>query len=384
MGFLYRISRSPYWLYSVGTGKKRQRGSTGIRHNNAKEQPKTGAAFEILQKIEESFARNKFAHFGVQQQPTSIRLANYKDDFIKWFSAHYKDSKFSTREAESAMQILLDWVTAADFEYLHELTYPVLDKFITERLDTGISANTLRRNCTTYISAWNRAKDLGYVVFDENPWRKLKPKPADAKRHSRAFTTAEQKILAAEIPKLSKSMHYIATVAQETGARLTSIVLLERGHVNLKEKLIVFPARITKTKGNTSLVTPALEKLLKGIEAENNNPYWLPKDEVQEHLARAMFKGNFSSWFRSLKKRHPEHFQGASFHCFRDSFITRGAEAGIDQRIMMQLAGHNNRAVHMKYTQMDVKKALPKLTNGTKPKPRKKTKKRAKRIRHKS
>jgi site-specific recombinase XerD len=365
MGFLFKDKKSPYWYYSVGTPPRRMVGSTGIRHNNAKEQPRSGIAFEILQKKEEQHARQKFAHLGVRQERAPVRLAVYLDDFMRWHHAHHQSAKFAAKQIAGTLSILGQWASKHRLEYLHQLDFAALDQFVTDRLNAGISANSVRRNCTDFAKAWDRAIELGHLT--DNPWRKLKPKPVDPKRQSRRFTAGEQKILGHEIPQLPASMRHLATVALATGARLTSLVLLERGFVDFKERLLHFPAHINKTHAYTALLTPALAQHFRDLAADGDNPHWLPADEVRDHLARAIFKDRFSSWFRHLRHYYPGHFKGASFHCFRDTFISLGADAGIDQRIMMRMVGHNSRQVHLKYTQMDLQKAIPQLTAALQP-----------------
>ncbi len=360
MGFLYKDPRSPYWHYSVGTGPDRRRGSTGIRHNNAREVPRSGLAFEILLKHEEIRARHKFGHLGIQQASAPVRLAEFKDSFLSWYNARHQDSKAARDRAADSLQMLVTWAEASDVPFLHQFDFAVSEKFITHRLNGGVSANTIRRDCSYYIQAWARAIEMGHA--QENHWPKVKPREVEPGRQSRRFTAAEKTILASEIKKLPLPQRYVAMVARYTGARLSSIVLLEKAHVDFDEKLITFPDSITKTKGYTSVLIPQLEAFLQTLNSpKSQEKCWLPAHLIQEHLNRGLFKDRFRAWFDKLRRVYPGQFAGASFHCFRDTFISDGAELGIDERVMRKLAGHSSQRVHQKYTQMDLKRALPAL-----------------------
>jgi integrase len=158
------------------------------------------------------------------------------------------------------------------------------------------------------------------------------------KEPERKFTPISDVVHETLFNDASPRLQWYLVFARYTGARLSSLAKLERRDVNLERNTVTF----RRTKNGEDYTIPLHPKLRPWCERQSGQT---PTAKVLPQYADPHA---VSQLFRRLKKRHG--VEGFRFHDFRHNVGTKLAEAGLDVKGRMQLLGHKDSRMAMRYT----------------------------------
>ena len=332
---------------------------TGIRHNNAKNPPREGAAWDILRAKEDELARRKF---GLARSIVDIPVAAYFETHLQWLKDTSGDIAPGTlKRYRSTVIVFNRWAKEQRLENFSQFDYTACARFVQFRSQDR-SSKTVDMDCAFLAQVWTEAKHRNHVAFENNPWARLKPKSVKSETR-RPLNAAELAHLFAQLPGLQPWESYLLFTALYTGARLTSIVLLPRDQVNGTIGVISFPDEIVKEAPYTVPLHPTLADYLRTY-AGGDKTHFVPLAMRRWHLrnerAQSRMLEIFAHWRRKTKL-----FQGVTFHCLRHTFATRLRECGVSPGDTQLLVGHATAAMTDEYTHVEaiaLKPAIAKLT----------------------
>ncbi len=367
MALLRKRPGSPYWhldWHEFPGDKGRRVVSTKIRHNNAKNPPKDGLAWDILRKKEDELARRAF---GFVQPVKDIAIAPFLDEYLRWVAATRKDiSRGTLIRNTSVFAAFSRWAEGERITRFADVTYATASQYLLHR-SASKASKTLQIDCSTLALVWDEAKQRNHVAFTENPWRQVRPKKFTTVKR-RALNGAEIAYLLAKLPTLKAWEHYVFYLALYTGARLTSIVLLPRSCVDFKQKLVSFPEEIVKEAPYTVPLHPKILAFLQsyiGGDATHFVPASEREKHTRYHYAQKALQDRLVDWRKDNtdKGKNPATearlFKDISFHCLRHTFITALRESGASQSEAQLLAGHATASITEAYTHVAAQRLAP-------------------------
>lgn len=334
MAEIYRRDKSPFWWISYTSPTARVRVSTGIRHEGRRSPAKDSPVWGLRSAVEEKQARAKF---GLPVATESKMVGEFMRDHLLTLSRNVRPS--SLKRYGFFVLALCNWLKEMPVE---GVTYSVTHRYVEHRVKCGIKPVTLRAEVLFLKNAWEQARKLGLCEFKENPWTfTFKCDEHDVQ----PFTDAELAAIIAQ-PK-PDWMRVAIDIALYTGARVSSIKGLRWEDVN--HATIYFKASKT-----TQFTVPLHSKLLATLEPlRQASGTVMPKDVL------AMSGSYFAQMFKVVC-RHAGVPRG-HFHLFRHTFISRLAQAGVEQRVTQLLANHASADVHRHYTHANAGALLPQL-----------------------
>jgi len=338
MANLFQRSRSPFWWISYTTATGRVRVSTGIRHEN-RTKP-TPSVLELRRTIEERQARSKFGVAAmIEAKPVT--------DYLTGHLANLQGLRESTRGRYSyTVKAFTSWLAGEKLALMADVNYPVAARYVAHRRTSGIGPGTLRNDVQFLRAAWDEAKKLHFCDFEENPWTFTFKQDQEEKQ---PFTDTElAALLAAPMPDW---MRLAVDIARYTGARSSSIKGLR--WEDITDTVIHF--RISKTTAFTMPLHPRLAFALQ--------PHRKPSGSVMPDELLTKSRTYFSTMFKGVCER--AGVPRAHFHLFRHTFISRLAQAGVEQRVTQLLANHSSADVHRHYTHSQADALAPHLARLT-------------------
>lgn len=333
--------------------------STGIRHNNAKQPPRQGAAWDILMAKEAELSRRKF---GLAQAIHDTETAPFLNKHLQWIKTTSGDiSEGTLIRYQSVISIFTRWALAEGLTSFSQFTYEVVSRFVLHRA-ADKSSKTVAMDCDFLAQVWDEAKSHSHVLFEDNPWRKLRPASVKMKSR-RAFTIEEISYVLQHLGDLKPWEQFVFVMALYTGARLTSVVLLPRNQVHRDVNVISFPDEIVKKKPYTVPIHPLVLQFLDSYEG-GDKTHFVPADVRERHkryaFAQKMVQENIASWRELTTKQEPPGlFHGVSFHCLRHTFVTHLRQSGASKSEAQLLAGHASASINEVYTHVEAQVLAP-------------------------
>jgi integrase len=341
---LYKRKNSPYWWLTYSEGGTTRRQSTNVRHNNAKKPPSQGVAAEILRKVEDRLACQKF---GLPIRAEDIEISKWFEQFSNWYVLNKRPRASTWTVLQKASQAFLKWTAANKIVQLSQVSPGVLTNYFTQR---KIADKTRKNEVAWWRMVWDRAKKENHVHFEANPWEEFLPhKIVSTKR--RAMTPEESQLLLAHARPAWKK--FAVWVGYFTGERYSAILHLKRGDIDLQKRVIVFD----RTKqGQTRYVycpEPLAAFLAKYKPA---GEFWISQEKIETEKD-GEGKG-MAILFKQLRKDHPGKFQGITFHCLRHTYASLLANAGASRTDRMEIMDHSTIAAHSVYVHEEAARAL--------------------------
>jgi integrase len=215
-------------------------------------------------------------------------------------------------------------------EYLDQVTRPVAFGFADSwrpKCRTGKTYNNLIRNMQTVFQ-----KLMYRAGLHENVWRLLESAPTDDSTSGRAFTDEEIARILKQCKRQGDYWREISTVALYTGLRYSDIKTLRWDQVT-GDELTLAPKK-TKRHG-IGVAVPLHPRLVRILER-------LPRDDefVFPSHAHRPRQGEMVFTKKILAKAGIRDDKAKlSFHCWRHTFRTRLAAAGVAKEIVQKLGG---------------------------------------------
>jgi site-specific recombinase XerD len=351
MASLFKRADSPYWWLSWREGGRRQKASTGIRHNGARRGPSSGAAREILTAKEEELARRRFGLRGGNGKSTVDKWLN---EWLAWHAATRAPAETTQIRYGHSVRGFLAWCAREGVGPLGAVDYAAAARWAGHRAGEA-SAKTLACDAAVLAQAWDEARARGLVDFSANPFARVRPSKLGSVS-KRPLTAAEVRFLLDRINDVRPAwLRYCLFMGLYTGARITSVVLLPRAAVDFERRVIAFPQEIVKTRAYAVPLHPALADFLgdyaRGLPSDQI--HWCPANVVTRHLRHRKYAQHaVAAQFRRWASKG-DLFAGVTFHSFRHTLPGRLLDAGVPSDVVRRILGHASGHMTEHYTHAD-------------------------------
>lgn len=190
----------------------------------------------------------------------------------------------------------------------------------------------------------------------QNPWPLVRVNRDSENEHSgRAFTDKEVENVLVECRKAGHDWHTVAMIGLYTGLRLKDCRMLEWSEIDFTTGEIVrIPAK-TRRHGIRVRI-PIHPRLLEVLKALPRTDRFVAPWRAAHDTNNRLQDGDCG--FNEILRRagvtaEDDGRDLISFHCFRHTFISRLAEAGVAPDVRMALVGHTSADTHAIYTHAD-------------------------------
>lgn len=259
------------------------------------------------------------------------KFSEVTDEFLR-HRAIYSDDR---RTTPSNIRILK---RALGELRLTEITPTEIEAMIAARIADGVSRATINRQRATLSKFFSWAMGRGYhpgpnpvkavVKFRESPGRTRYLTPDEAKRL----------VLAA-----AHHLKPIILTALHTGGRLSELLALRWGDVDLDRRVLVF--RRETTKSRRQRVVPIDDELLSVLKAMRPGA---AQEPVFDYNGRAM--KNVRTAFETA--RHKVGLDEVHFHDLRHSFASWAVMNGLDIYRLQTYMGHSTISLTQRYAHL--------------------------------
>lgn len=269
----------------------------------------------------------------------------------EWYRAAVKDEKaeISKKTMDARVNLcgrLSEWACRETrCHVVDDITVAVAWEF-SKALAKGTNVKTKSRNA--YMS------ELGTVwkmlvkrsMARENPWDRVRvQRNRGEEQHGRAFTREEEARILAVAREVGHDWYGACLLARYTGLRMKDVVQMKWVQIDFGNGWITSEPSKTAKHG-IEVLSPIHRKVLDWLKAERaahpDEVYVLPIR--QRHNPNNKYRGGDVAFSTILKRAKVTDDNGGktllSFHCWRHTFDTRLAEAGVAQDVRMELTGH--------------------------------------------
>jgi integrase len=370
-----RKPTSRFWFAAFRDEHRRQRRISTGQIDKARAL-KIAEKFELAakrkgdpQRVLEAFANIYREFYGTDLPSSSVR--RYCE---RWLEGKKRETALSTfLNYNKAVRKLLAFLGPAADRDLSLVTKEALVRFrnaVAEQFSPG----TVNLDLVVVRMIFRSARIAGYLV--EDPAEGLRPIRDREQTKRRPFTLLEiQRILEAADPEWRS----LVLFGLYTGQRLGDIATLTWDNVDLERGEL----RLVARKTGKRLVIPLAEPLRKHLESlpagdvpgaplhprafaaltRSKGQVAILSSQFSQLLAQAGFKLE-TPLFGAGRRRAASEL---SFHNLRHTAVSLLKDAGVPDAAVMELVGHNSRAMSQRYTHVGVEalsmavNALPKL-----------------------
>ena len=239
--------------------------------------------------------------------------------------------------------------------YVEEVDAAIAFEFV-KTLGKGKKITSKTKN--SYIGDLGTAWKL-FMRHDKtkiNPWSIVRvPRNRDEETTGRAFTQDEINRIMIEAGLVGHDWQTTIMIGLYTGLRQGDATSLMWENVDFDRRLLSITP--SKTRKHQITVRIPLHQTLADwlINHKNESKYITPARIGR--VGRQYFSDgdkSFTEILKSAKILKQSNKEKLSFHCFRHTFVSRLAEAGVAQDVRMRLVGHTSMQNHQIYTHDDV------------------------------
>ena len=258
------------------------------------------------------------------------------------------------RKRKMHVQALIDWLHSDRplVQMVQDVDGLAAAAYAAHLTALGLAPKTRQITIADLATVW---KTLEIAVPElRNPWPTLRPRNVESKRHPIFTPEEEARVLEAARDK-GDGWPLMCLISRHTGLRYGDVATLKWSDVNLKAGVIDIKPRKTTRHGIRVVIpiekrtlTPALSEARKSTRSRS---YLFPR-HARAYLSTGMGpKGSrFSSILEAAKLKPSD---GYTFHCWRHTFRTRLAEAGVSTETAMRLCGHTDERTSAVYDHAD-------------------------------
>ena len=237
--------------------------------------------------------------------------------------------------------------------YVEEVDATLAFEFA-KALGDKITAKTKNAYIGDLGTAWKLF--MRHDKAQNNPWPIVRvPRNRDEETSGRAFTDDEISRIMIAAGNIGRDWPTTIMIGLYTGLRLGDATSLKWSDIDFEKKLINYEP--SKTHKHHIVVHIPLHQSLATwlMEHKNTSEYVTPKRVGRAGKSR-FFDGDktFTELLREAKITTVSEKDKLSFHCFRHTFVSRLAQAGVAQDVRMRLVGHTSATNHEIYTHDDV------------------------------
>lgn len=341
MAYVYREYRSrgkPWCLAYKGPDGRLRREKTDA--------PTKELAKKLLAKRLVEVTEAKIA--GVPIDPKPVTFAEFEKEYICHIEA--KKTPQSVGRDRRSIKTL---EAVFGHRKLKEITTGMAQKYVDDRMHQmkrggkkPYKPATINRELMCLSAIFREAVKRGYA--QRNPVRGVKQLPED-NIIVRYLTEDEEKRLLAGC---TATLRPIVLCGLHTGMRRSEILDLQWQDVDLDQRLIC--VRKTKSKKKRYLpINKVLLETLKALPRLKDCPYVFANPESKKR-----WYDQQTAWEYALKRGEITNFR---FHDLRHTFASRLVQAGVPLKAVMELLGHSNIQVTMRYAHLapaDLRRAV--------------------------
>lgn len=341
-----------YWVdVYVGAGRRRKRQSTGtgdLLKARMIEQSMIAANRGVI-------SRNRAIAIIDNVLPEEARGLAIRD-VLEFYRKNLKDEKWVVSDGvlNTRLSMIGKFAAWAEHEtrvaYVEEVTAATAFEFSKALGATGISPRTHNAYISDLGTVWKLLQR--YDMAKSNPWSlaKVQRKYEDEKT-GRAFTPDEISRLFAIGREVGNDWPTAMMIGLYTGLRQGDAVSLKWDNVDFAKGVITY--RPSKTRRHNITVTIPLHKTLSDwLSAHRNGSEYVTPLRVGKVGKVSLAEGDltFNQILTKAEVVPTSARDKLSFHCFRHTFATRLAEAGVSEEVRMKLTGHTSAVNHAIYT----------------------------------
>lgn len=301
-----------------------------FQHQGKRFREPAGHSYELARRLLTQ-RRNEVEGGNLLRRAKRVTLRSWSDEYQKWA----KDHKRSWKRDELSVTHLLRHLGN---RHLDDITAAAIEDYQRARRDETTRFNKVPTPATINREVACLKKMLSLAVRD----RVLATHPARGVTMLEENNARERIISTEELDRILQKaprwLEPIIVVGFWTGMRRSEIALLTWDRVDLREGFVRLRPEDTKTREGRSVpvAEPALEALrrqprpLKG----EGRVFDVHPDAVSKAFAKACKDAGIS---------------GATFHDLRHTAVTRWADEGFDEALIMKATGHRTAAVFRRY-----------------------------------
>ena len=283
-----------------------------------------------------------------------LLLRNALDRYLREVSSTKRESTAigEQRKAKALKAGLGNYSLAA-------ITPDLVAKYRDERLDAGLSNNTVRLELALLSHLFTIAIKEWRTGLLYNPVSNIR-KPAPGKGRDRRLNPEEEKSLLGACNLYSNPMlGWVVQIALYTGMRAGEIKSLTRAQVNLEKRTV----HLTETKNGSSRTVPLTRQATEVFRAALEHPvrpldtdliFW---GEPGRDGIRRPYEYHMA-WSLVLKKAG---IQGLRFHDLRHEAVSRLVEAGLGDQEVSAISGHKSMQMLKRYTHLRAEDLVARL-----------------------
>lgn len=222
----------------------------------------------------------------------------------------------------------------------------------------SLGGNITAKTKNAYIGDLGTAWKL-FMRHDKaknNPWPIVRmPRNRDEESSGRAFSQDEICRLMIAAGNVGRDWQTTMLIGLYTGLRLGDATMLKWSDIDFDKNTIRYTPSKTR-KHNISVCIPLHSTLAKWLKEHRNESEHVTPARVGRIGKHCFYDGDktFSQLLADAGITNNDDHVKLSFHCFRHTFVSRLAEAGIAPDVRMRLVGHTSTANHAIYTHDDV------------------------------
>lgn len=346
---IYRKKGSKVWWMNIyrGPGRKRIQKSTG--KTNEAEARIIEQGYMSMNRGETNRERLlKLVDLMCPAEETGLKL----EELGAWYRTCVTDEKLviSKKTLDNRCNLcgrLYEWARyETRCNVVDDITPPVAWQFSQYLGKSGCTNKSRNAHVSDLGTVWKML--MKRAKAKENPWALAKvQRNPNEEEHGRAFTRDEEQRIYAAAKKIGHEWYEASVIARYTGMRLTDVKAFDWSEVDWENKWIHYKPKKT-TRHNIKVDVPIHKELMELLDglARSRASAERPKEgpvlpERAKHDGKKYFKGDHP-YKDILKLAGIEEKDGETitFHCWRHTFDTRLAEAGVEQDVRMQMTGH--------------------------------------------
>jgi integrase len=306
---------------------------------------------------ERDAARNECIQKIVEGTALKMKLEEAFDSY----KARPKRKSVSDRtytDYKNLWEKFIEWIKKEypQVHYLNEITQNIAEEYLVSEWNKGISERTYNERIKKFramFTALSKKAGLRMNVWssvDKMTERTISKRPLTSSQIRELLRVAEDE------------MRILFLIGLYTGLRRGDAATLKWEEINLKKNTITrLPGKIKASMKNLEIpihleLLAFLNFLKNNLDPETSGEYVLPqiskiylKDSSK--LNRMIQKTFIKAGIETTVKREGAKRKTAvyGFHSFRHSFVSMCAEGNTPMHVVMELVGHNSKAVHQVY-----------------------------------
>lgn len=226
--------------------------------------------------------------------------------------------------------------------------------WVNSMIAEGLKPSTIHWKMCTIRALFNWCIRFGYMTVNPAAFVRMPPVPSITK----PIYTHDEYL---KIINAAKGTHnyWLVVCAYRTGLSMVDICNLKWESVDMINLMISLRRQKMKRKGAGAVTVPFVEgsdihECLLTLQDAEVNDAWPGPGYVHHGLAR-MYQTEDSSVVRSYKRLLAKvGIEGRSFKSWRNTFISKLANSGVNHVVACKMSGHSNPAQFAAYVKPDV------------------------------